>query len=65
MVFLFFSFFFFRDDFSAWGFQSKIKMKLNKVQAVGRNLANESIDKYLTSRNVSCFKSSYLLQEFC
>lgn len=46
-------------------FHHKSWWNSNKAQVVGRNLANESIDKHPTSRGVSCFKSSLLVQGSC
>lgn len=46
-------------------FHQKSWWNSNKAQAAGRNLAKESIDKHPTSRGVSCFKSSLLVQGSC
>ena len=46
-------------------FHQKSWWNSTKAQAAGRNLANESIDTHPTSRGVSCFKSSLLVQGSC
>lgn len=56
---------FFADEFPSFFFHQKSWWNSNKAQVVGRNLANESIDKHPTSRGVSCFKSSLLVQGSC
>ena len=57
--------FFLLMNFRSFFFHHKSWWNSNKAQVVGRNLANESIDKHPTSRGVSCFKSSLLVQGSC